>query len=76
MLTFFGVERGKDDPPADVFPLGMAPFIRLSAEGQEGGKPAMVAEEGMSGLLPAFATELKFGRRTYNVMGALTRRYP
>jgi hypothetical protein len=55
MLTFFGVERGKDKPSADVFPLGMAPFIRLSREGQEGGNPALVAEDGMFGLLPAWA---------------------
>lgn len=66
MLTFFGVEREKDSPPGDVFPLGMAPFIRLAVEGQEGGRPALVAEDGMFGLLPAFAAELQYGRRTYN----------
>ena len=66
LLTFFGVERDKDEAPHDVFPAGMAPFIRLSIEGQEGGRPALVAEDGMFGLLPHFATELSFGRRTYN----------
>jgi len=66
LLTFFGVERGRDEAPEDVFPLGLAPFIRLSIEGQEGGRPALVAEDGMFGLLPDFATELSFGRRTYN----------
>lgn len=66
LLTFFGVERGKDEETADVFPLGMAPFIRLSLEGQEGGRPALMAEDGMFGLLPNFATEVQFGRRTYN----------
>lgn len=66
MLTFFGVERAKDEPVRDVFPLGTAPFIRLSVEGQEGGRPALIAEDGIFGLLPAFATELAFGRRTYN----------
>ena len=66
LLTFFGVERDKDEAPHDVFPLGMAPFIRLSVEGQEGGKPALVAEDGMFGLLPSFATEMQYGRRTYN----------
>jgi hypothetical protein len=71
LLTFFGVERGKDEEPADVFPLGMAPFIRLSLEGQEGGRPALVAENGMFGLLPNFATEVQFGRRSYNAIGAL-----
>ena len=66
LLTFFGVERGKDEAPEDVFPTGMAPFIRLSVEGQEGGRPALVAEDGAFGLLPHFATELSYGRRTYN----------
>ena len=71
LLTFFGVERSKDEEPADVFPLGIAPFVRLSIEGQEGGRPALVAEDGMFGLLPNFATEVQFGRRTYNASGAL-----
>lgn len=66
LLTFFGVERAKNEPTHDVFPLGTAPFIRLSVEGQEGGKPALIAEDGIFGLLPAFATELAYGRRTYN----------
>lgn len=66
LLTFFGVERSQDGPEGDVFPLGMAPFIRLSKEGQPGGKPALVAEDGMYGLLPHFAAELRYGRRTYN----------
>ena len=66
LLRFFGVDRSKDEEPADVFPLGIAPFIRLSLEAQEGGRPALVAEDGMFGLLPNFATEVQFGRRTYN----------
>ena len=66
LLTFFGVEYGKEEPEHDVFPLGMAPFLRLTVEGQEGGRPALLAEEGMFGLLPTFATELQYGRRTYN----------
>ena len=66
LLTFFGVERARDEAPHDVFPTGTAPFIRLSTEGQNGGKPALVADDGMFGLLPGFATSLAFGRRTYN----------
>lgn len=66
LLTFFGVERGKDEPTADVWPTDLAPFIRLSAEGQEGGKPALVVEDGNFGLRPGPWAELKYGRRTYN----------
>lgn len=37
-MTFFGVEYSKEELlQREVFPLGMAPFIRLSVEGQEGG---------------------------------------
>lgn len=66
LLTFFGVERAKEDRETDVFPLGMAPFIRLRPPGPGGGRPALVAEDGMFGLLPSFATEVQYGRRTYN----------
>jgi hypothetical protein len=41
LMTFFGVEYAKEELlQREVFPLGIAPFIRLTAEGQEGGKPA------------------------------------
>jgi Domain of unknown function (DUF932) len=33
MLTFFGVECDRDEVPADVFPMGVAPFIRKAEEG-------------------------------------------
>lgn len=66
MLEFFGVQRDRDDTPHDVYPTGLAPFIRLTTEGTEGGKPAMIAEDGHFGLVPHFATELAYGRRTYN----------
>lgn len=46
----------------------MAPFIRLAVEGQEGAKPALVAEDGMFGLLPQFEAERQYGRRTYNAI--------
>jgi len=32
LLTFFGVERDRDEVPTDVFPTGLAPFIRLAQE--------------------------------------------
>ena len=63
LLTFFGVEREKDDDlPPEVWPLGLAPFIRRAEEGS--GKK--VIETGQFGLMPGFAKELAYGRRTYN----------
>ena len=67
LLSYFGVERERDEPPADVFPLGLAPFIRLAQRDASSGTPALVADDGIFGLLPHFATELVYGRRTYNV---------
>ena len=65
LLTFFGVERDRDDPPEDVFPLGLAPFIRLRRDGV-GDAGSRIVEDGVFGLLPSFASEVAFGRRTYN----------
>ncbi len=68
MLGFFGVslDRQPDEPPPDVYPTGLAPFIRLTTEGTEGGKPERIVESGHFGLVPHFAKELAYGRRTYN----------
>ena len=60
LMTFFGVARERDDPPTDTWPVGMAPFIRMAEDGKH------VAEDGLFGLLPHFATEVNYGRRTYN----------
>src|SRR6185436_19962494 len=59
LLSFFGVERDRDDPPADTWPVGVAPFIRL-AESASG--PERVVADGLFGLLPHFATEVAYGR--------------
>ena len=67
LLTFFGVERARDDPPEDIFPLGLAPFIRLRRAPNESPDDSVrVVEDGIFGLLPRFASEVAFGRKTYN----------
>lgn len=63
MLTFFGVERSKDEPSIDVWPTGLAPFIRLAEPGS-GNK--LVVDDGLFGLLPHFQAEMAAGRATYN----------
>ena len=73
LLSFFGVERNRDDNPVDTWPLNIAPFIRLSTEGPEG---ARVVDDGLFGLLPHFATEVGFGRRTYNARSETVHRLP
>lgn len=63
LLAYFGVARseGRRTEP-EVFPLGLAPFIRA----HEDGSGNRVVEDGTFGLLPHFAKELAYGRRTYN----------
>ena len=62
LLNFFGVDRPRDEPPVEVWPLGLAPFIRLA----EDGSGNRVIDDGVFGLLPHFAVELAAGRKTYN----------
>lgn len=63
LLTFFGAQREfTKGEPAEVFPLGLAPFIRLA----EDGSGNRICDDGVFGLLPHFATELAYGRHTYN----------
>ena len=70
LLTYFGVERERDDPSVDTFPVGMAPFIRIAEDGTK------VAEDGLFGLLPHFATEVSYGRRTYNARSETVDKLP
>jgi putative SOS response-associated peptidase YedK len=72
MLAFFGVERARDEPPHDVWPLGLAPFIRLAEDGSGQAR----CDDGVFGLLPHFATELAYGRRTYNARSETVHRLP
>lgn len=62
LLSFFGAIRPDPREPAEVFPLGLAPFIRLA----EDGSGNRVCIDGFFGLLPHFAAELAYGRHTYN----------
>ena len=73
LLAFFGAARpeGRHSKP-EVWPLGMAPFIRL----HEDGSGNRVVEDGMFGLLPFFAKELAYGRRTYNARSETVAKLP
>ena len=73
LLAFFGVEREPGQPtPPEVWPLGLAPFIRL----HEDGSGNHVIEDGLFGLLPNFAKELAYGRKTYNARSETVDRLP
>ena len=72
LLTFFGVERAHDGPSMVTFPTGLAPFIRLA----EDGSGNRIVSDGHFGLLPHFATELAYGRKTYNARSETVAKLP
>ena len=62
LQRFFGVWRDAGILPPEVWPLGVAPFIRL----HEDGSGHAICDDGIFGLLPHFQTEMAAGRKTYN----------
>ncbi|MBT9457470.1 MAG: SOS response-associated peptidase [Burkholderiaceae bacterium] len=64
LLTYFGVERPKGtEPPELVFPGYLAPFIVAAKHRPEMEREAQL---GLFGLLPSWAKDLAFGRKTFN----------
>lgn len=72
LLAFFGVTRERDEAPVDIFPLGLAPFIRRADDGS-GNKRV---DDGVFGLVPNFRRELKWGRKTYNARSETVHELP
>jgi putative SOS response-associated peptidase YedK len=66
LISYFGVHRDRRErgpsEAVEAWPLSLAPFIRLA----EDGSGNRVCEDGVFGLLPAFAAEMAYGRKTYN----------
>jgi len=65
LLHYFGLTRELDQPDiekTEIWRTGYAPFIRLA----EDGSGNRVLDSGNFGLLPDFAKEVAFGRKTYN----------
>ena len=62
LKRYFGVQHTADHLPPEVWPLGVAPFIRLA----EDGSGHAVCDDGLFGLLPHFQAEMAAGRKTYN----------
>ncbi len=67
LLTFFGVERTRrDPPPGDVFPSGLAPMIVLAPDDGTTPRRLMALEEAIFRLVPDFIARVEWARRTYN----------
>ena len=80
LLTFFGVDpvpgTASTASEAEVWPTGNAPFIRLNPDWDGTGDPRLVAHHGVFGLLPHFATEVSYGKKTYNSRSETVHRLP
>lgn len=63
LLRHFGVQRPRDDVPPEIYPGGLAPFVVRAADRVALERDARI---GLFGLLPTWAKDLAFGRRTYN----------
>ncbi len=72
LRRYFGVELGARNTPSTVWPLGLAPFIRLA----EDGSGNRIVEDGQFGLLPHFAKEVAYGRKTYNARSETVHQKP
>lgn len=68
LVQYFGAVRPIDAVPPDLYPGGLAPFIVRERDRVELARDVRM---GLFGLLPHWAKDLAFGRRTYNAMGAL-----
>lgn len=68
LRAFFGVELPGSTIKSEVWPLYEAPFIRRHSHKDVGDEavPPREAMAGVFGLIPHWAGELSFGRRTFN----------
>ena len=63
LAQYFGVERPTEALPPEVYPGGLAPFIVRARDRVELARDLRL---GLFGLVPHWAKDLAFGRRTYN----------
>ena len=63
LAQYFGVERPTEALPPEVYPGGLSPFIVRARDRVELARDLRL---GLFGLVPHWAKDLAFGRRTYN----------
>lgn len=68
LRLYFGVEAPPPTLKAEVWPVYEAPFIRRHPNKDVGDEavPLREVKAGLFGMIPHWAGELSFGRRTYN----------
>jgi putative SOS response-associated peptidase YedK len=58
--------RDLDEPARDVFPAGLAPFIRLAPDDTESGELIRTVANGIFRFVPDFIATVDWARHTYN----------
>lgn len=78
LRLFFGVEAPPPQVRTDVWPLYEAPFIRRHPNKDVGDAavPPREVMAGLFGLVPFWAGEIKYGRRTYNARSETVAKLP
>jgi putative SOS response-associated peptidase YedK len=66
LLAYFGVVRDRDEPEHDLFPMGLAPFIRLAPDGTQPTSMKRFVDDGIFRFVPDFIARLDWARGTYN----------
>lgn len=66
LVQFFGVVRGIDEPMREVFPSGLAPFIRLAPDGTDSGELVRTVADGIFRFVPDFVAKVEWACNTYN----------
>jgi putative SOS response-associated peptidase YedK len=73
LLEWFGVGRPIGTVPPDLYPVQLAPFIVRHADKVEIERQV---ELGLFGLVPHWAKDIAFGRRTYNARSETADKLP
>ena len=66
LLQFFGVVRGIDEPTREVFPVGLAPFVRLAPDGTDSGELVRTIADDIFRFVLDFVAKVEWARHTYN----------
>jgi putative SOS response-associated peptidase YedK len=75
LLQYFGASREASEPPHDVFPMQLAPFIRKARPGETAGGTHVVTDA-IFRFVPDFVAKVDWARKTYNARSETVHQKP
>ncbi len=66
MLTFFGVERGRDDPSTDIYPSHLSPCVIRAPADEAVPEFHLALVDAIFRLVPDFKAKVTWARHTFN----------